>query len=346
MADKTKIEWAESTWNPVTGCTKVSPGCANCYIERTPPFRMEGRWFVKGAIPVRLHPDRLDVPLRWRKPRRVFVCSLADLFHEDVPDAFIDQVFATMALAPQHTFQCLTKRPERMRAYLTGKELPVYFHDGSLSPRPADRPTKVLWAAQQMCDDGAPYKEYLIGDDMDWPLPNVWLGVSVENQRMADERIPVLLDTPAAVRFLSCEPLLGPLDLRPWLERRVLHSPDLGGVGTNSYAPRIDWVIVGGESGPGSAKRKLVERCHCRTDGRWSCTGYREPRFWACEDCHGTGWRPKPKELEWVRGIRDQCVAAGTAFHLKQLGGPRPTSGGRLLDGREWNEMPGEKAKR
>ena len=144
MADKTKIEWAESTWNPVTGCTKVSPGCANCYIERTPPFRMEGRWFVKGAIPVRLHPDRLDVPLRWRKPRRVFVCSLADLFHEDVPDAFIDQVFATMALAPQHTFQCLTKRPERMRAYLTGKELPVHFYDGSLSPRPADPPTKVL----------------------------------------------------------------------------------------------------------------------------------------------------------------------------------------------------------
>ena len=229
MSEQSAIEWTDATWNPVTGCTKVSPGCANCYIERTPPFRMAGRRFVRGAIPVLLHPDRLDQPLRWRKPRRVFVNSMSDLFHEDVPDEFIDRAWQTMMLAQQHTFQILTKRPLRMRSYLAGLAADI-----ERWPLPVDAGAARISLVTLLISLAT------------WPLPNVWLGVSVENQRMADERIPVLLDTPAAVRFLSCEPLLGPLDLSPWLERRVLHSPDLGGVGTNSYAPRVSWVIVGG----------------------------------------------------------------------------------------------------
>src|SRR3972149_735218 len=151
VSEQSAIEWTDATWNPVTGCTKVSPGCANCYIERTPPFRMAGRRFVEGAIPVLLHPERLDQPLRWRKPRRGFVCSLADLFHEDVSNVYIEQVFLTMMTAQQHIFQVLTKRPERMREWLEHWWLNYY------------------------------------------PLPNVHLGVSVENQRMADGGIPELL---------------------------------------------------------------------------------------------------------------------------------------------------------
>lgn len=196
MSDKSAIEWTDATWNPTTGCTKVSPACANCYIERTPPFRVRGRKFVNGHIPVELHPDRLDTPLRRKKPTVYFVNSLSDLFHEDIPDAFIERVFATMAMARRHTFQVLTKRPDRMR---------------SLVP---------MFAAQHTAPDGS-----------GWPLPNVWLGVSVENQHFADERIPLLLQTPAAVRFLSCEPLLGPLKFK------IHHWP-------------IDWIIVGAESGP------------------------------------------------------------------------------------------------
>ena len=305
MSEQSAIEWTDATWNPVTGCTKVSPGCAHCYIERTPPFRMAGRRFVRGAIPVLLHPDRLDQPLRWRKPRRVFVCSLADLFHEDVPFAFIARIWRVMNTAREHTFQLLTKRPHRMLEFLRWLEA-------------------ANWERVAGAEEAGT-----------WPLPNVWLGVSVENQRMADERIPVLLDTPAAVRFLSCEPLLGPLDLSPWLERRVLHSPDLGGVGTNSYAPRVSWVIVGGESGPGSAERKLVERC---TWHRPADSGKHYGRV-PC-DCNGTGWRPKPQALEWVRSLRDQCVAAGVPFFFKQWAGPRPSSAGALIDGKEWRQMP------
>jgi len=169
------------------------------------------------------------------------------------------------------------------------------------------------------------------GIEQHWPLPNVWLGVSVENQRMADERIPVLLDTPAVVRFLSCEPLLGPLDLRKWLKPPVYSGDD----GTNSYQwPPLNWVIVGGESGPGSAERKLVERCVCLLPDRsWNKD--------ECTFCGRTGWRPKPQAIRWVRSLRDQAVAAGVAYHFKQWGGPKPTSGARLLDGRTWDEMPG-----
>jgi len=348
MSELSAIEWTDATWNPVTGCTKVSPGCAHCYIERTPPFRMAGRRFVKGAIPVLLHPDRLDAPLRWRKPRRVFVCSLADLFHDGVPDAFIDRVFATMALAPQHTFQVLTKRPERMRAYFA----PGQFRD-----------VRVVDVALEMKPDAN-----LNRSVPTWPLPNVWLGVSVENQRMADERIPVLLDTPAAVRFLSCEPLLGPLDLTLWMWALGETAPPLTAYVTRDMAidagdpslegqpdafqparedwqpippgyPRIDWVIVGGESGPGRAERKLVERC-AGPGWHWKGGPTLAGQGIYCKECAGTGWRPKPAALEWLRDIRDQCVAAGVPFFFKQFGGLRPPSAGRLLDGQEWSQLP------
>ncbi len=193
MAGKSKIEWTEATWNPVTGCSKVSPGCAHCYAETI------SRRFGHTSAPwtpdnagenVRLHPERLDQPLRWRRPRRVFVNSMSDLFHELVPDSFIAKVFDVMSEASRHEFQILTKRPERMAEWF----------------------------------DWTGLHERLP------PLPNVWLGVSVENQVWADQRIPFLVESPAAVRFLSCEPLLRPLDLTDYLED-------------------VDWVIVGGESG-------------------------------------------------------------------------------------------------
>ena len=251
-----KIEWTDATWNPVTGCTRVSPGCANCYIERTPPFRKTGRRFERigneSTTGVALHPDRLDQPLRWRRPRRVFVNSMSDLFHEDVPDSFIDQVFAIMALASTHTFQILTKRPERMWEY---------FQPPSTAVLAKSPDARVGRLAMELADAR--------GEDIDhpfwdawwaWPLPNVWLGVSVENQVWADQRIPLLVETPAAVRFLSIEPLLKPVDLGPWLTE----------MGPNDWPVKsreLQWVIIGGESGPKARAfnpdwvREIVYQC-------------------------------------------------------------------------------------
>ena len=239
MSDKTAIEWTDATWNPVTGCSKVSPGCANCYAETLALTRLAGKTGYPGlpwtpenaAANVMLRPDRLRLPLGWKAPRRVFVNSMSDLFHDLVPWEYIDQVFDVMERAPQHTFQVLTKRPERMRAI------------ARLVP------------------------------------PNVWLGTSIENNRWT-VRADYLRETPRATRFLSCEPLLGPLP-----------SLDL---------TDIDWVIVGGESGPGH----------------------------------------RPINPDWVRDLRDRSVAAGAAFFFKQWGGIRSKSGGRTLDGRTWDEYP------
>lgn len=359
----TAIEWTDATWNPVTGCTKVSPGCAFCYIDRTPPFRMENRRFMNGATDVRLHPDRLDMPLRWRKPRRIFVNSLSDVWHEDVPDEFIDRMFATMAICgaqrqtcgagtrcqhepestgcwqqgdgrelPVHTFQVLTKRPERMRAYLSDEDRFQRIVDVGNDPE-----WHIKWGEPEDMIDG-----------VGWPLPNVGLGVSVENQRMADERIPLLLETPAAVRFLSVEPLLGPVSLSPYLSepegKTILRSYYQGPGGSFQTPPTpvgparlIDWVIVGGESG-GPEYRRLVKRCsHSARPRHISSSVY-------CHQCNETGWLPKPAALSWVRSLRDQCVAAEVPFFMKQWGGPRPKSGGRLLDGVTWDEMPQRQA--
>jgi protein gp37 len=289
MSTVSAIEWTDATWNPTTGCTKVSPACANCYIERTPPFRVRGRKFVKGDIPIELHPDRLSTPLKRQKPTTYFVNSLSDLFHENIPNEFLDRVFAVMALTPQHRYQVLTKRPERMLAYLSQHDIGlrwlVRLNVGS--ERRQDK-----WAYQE-------------ADAVRWTregLPNVWLGVSVENQHFANERIPLLLKTPAAVRFLSCEPLLGPLTFRwaMWDSWNDVNGERRPNVNHLDGLRMLDWIIVGGESGP----------------------------------------NVRPTQPDWIRNVRDQCVEAGVAFFFKQWGGKTAKSGGRILDGRTWDEMP------
>jgi len=278
MSARTGIEWTEATWSPVTGCSKVSPGCAHCYAERM-AHRLAGRVGYDADEPFRvtLRPEKLGEPLRWKRPRRVFVCSMGDLFHEDVPDEFIAAVFGVMAEAHWHIFQVLTKRPARMAEWC---ELA------------AARRRTVTWSSRALLGDLS---------NGPWPLPNVWLGVTAEDQKRADERIPLLLQIPAAVRFVSLEPLLGPIDL----ERQFALIDSNG----EPYAPRCDpggasslgWVIVGGETGPGA--RSIVHP-------------------------------------GWVRDIRDQCQEAGVAFFFKNWGGVNKKRAGRILDGRTWDEMP------
>jgi protein gp37 len=227
---KTAIEWTDATWNPVTGCSKVSEGCRNCYAAALAPrLAAMGQkaytdlpWTKKNApMNVKLHPDRLAQPLRWAKPRRIFVNSMSDLFHELVPFEFVDQVFAVMALAPRHTFQILTKRPERMAEYAAAEDRAQRIGAHMTLDVILDGPVRRGVAGDEMAQwrrEGVP-----------WPLPNAWLGTSVEDQRVT-RRVDHLRRVSAAVRFLSCEPLIGPLNL------------DLDG---------IHWVIVGGESGRG-----------------------------------------------------------------------------------------------
>lgn len=253
MSDN-KIEWTNKTWNPVTGCTKISAGCKNCYAERMAK-RLAGRAGYPESpnqFKVTLHPDRLEQPLKWKKSRLIFVCSMSDLFHDDVPGSFIDKIFAVMAASKQHTFQILTKRPE----------------------------TLVQWYR---------WTDYFGGGDY---LPNVWLGTSVENQEQADKRIPELLKVPAKVHFLSCEPLLENIELE--LSGRNY------GINFDTWSARIDWVIVGGESGPGA----------------------------------------RPIDPEWVRSIKRQCEDSSVPFFFKQWGGANKKKKGRELDGRVWAEMP------
>jgi protein gp37 len=282
MSDRTGIGWTNATWNPVTGCSHVSPGCDHCYAETLSLLR---GWSTKpwtkqnAAVNVVLHPGRLDQPLRWRKPKMVFVNSMSDLFHERIPDAFIDQVFAIMGLASQHTFQILTKRPERMLAYMSGLQ----------QPEGLDR----LDAARLDTNLQFPFHDCAIsGWGSGWT--NVWLGVSIEDQRRADERIPRLLQTPAAVRFISAEPLLGPVDLDGYISDAPHGSHDLAIAESESgaylYGDGLDWVIVGGESGP----------------------GYR------------------PMELGWLRQLVEQCVAEAVPVFVKQDSRMKPGSKGRI----------------
>ncbi len=216
MSDKSGIEWTDATWNPTTGCVKVSAGCKFCYAKHKAWPRLAamstGVYTGRKFEDVQVHPERLDQPLRWTKPRMIFVNSMSDLFHEDIPDEFIKRVFSVMAMADQHIFQVLTKRPMRMRDFM---------REWAAAPHPGRAATSLNGRL--------------------FPLTNVWLGVSVENQETADERIPLLLETPAAVRWLSCEPLLGPIDL---FHRNLLN-----------------WVVVGGESGP---KARPMDEGWCR----------------------------------------------------------------------------------
>lgn len=234
MALGSSIEWTNSTWNPVTGCTKMSSGCMHCYAERM-AHRLQGTRLPQYAngFRVTLHPESLELPLRWKKPQTIFVDSMSDLFHEEVPDDFIISVFDVMRRAPWHTFQLLTKRSRRL----------------------LQLDTKLDWA------------------------PNVWMGVSVEDSRYKF-RIANLAATGAHVKFLSLEPLIG----------------DVGQL----HLENIDWVIAGGESGPGA----------------------------------------RPVDPTWVRSIRDQCTEASVPFFFKQWGGFHKKAAGRVLDGRTWDQLP------
>jgi protein gp37 len=241
MADKTGIEWTEATWNPITGCDRVSEGCDHCYAATlakrlkamgNPRYQRDGDSRTSGpGFGVTLHHDQIPLPLRWRHPRVVFVNSMSDLFHDAVPVEFIEDVFAVMAATPRHTFQILTKRPGRMASVLNRQSFLPRVH------------TK---ASQHL-------KEPFAASPRSGILANVWLGTSVENQKWANVRIPKLLDTPSYVRFLSCEPLLDALNLEPWISA-------FDGRG-------IHWVIVGGESGPGARPmnprwvRSLLRQC-------------------------------------------------------------------------------------
>jgi protein gp37 len=298
MADKSRIEWTEATWNPTTGCDRVSPGCDHCYAMTLAPrlkamgskrYQRDGDPRTSGpGFGLSLHSDTVSLPLRWTKPRRIFVNSMSDLFHDDVPPRFIAEVFSVMARTPQHTFQLLTKRHGRMRSLLSGD-----LYD--------------LMVRELTTIDGPP-------TGLTWPLPNVWLGVSVEDQKWAGIRIPALLDTPAAVRWLSMEPLLGPVDLTvvPGLDGQWGHAGRHHGSGAPD-CPRdlhhhhddrcrfpLDWVVVGGESGLAS----------------------------------------RPMQVDWARSLRDQCTSAGVPFFFKQWGGRTPKANGRELDGRTWDEYP------
>lgn len=218
MGDKTNIEWTDATWNPITGCSKVSAGCDHCYAEGI-AHRFAGTSAYPRGFDVTLRPERLEQPLRWTRPRRVFVNSMSDLFHKDVPSEYIARVFAVMALTPQHTYQVLTKRPGRIRSLLTS---------------PAFR--QAVWDAMRAhhrAEIARAPGPHPFPASLAWPLQNVWMGVSAEDQTWWDVRIPVLMDTPAVVHFVSAEPLLGPIRLH--LERGN---------------PVPEWVIVGGESGP------------------------------------------------------------------------------------------------
>ena len=234
MAANSKIEWTESTWNPITGCTKISSGCQNCYAERM-AYRLQamGQPNYKNGFKLTLHEEALEIPLHWKKPKMIFVNSMSDLFHKDVPFDFIQQVFEVMGNAYWHTFQVLTKRSERLK----------------------ETSSKLRWA------------------------DNIWMGVSIENDTNRD-RLGNLVACHSAVKFLSLEPLLGPL-----------YNLDL---------TKVDWVIAGGESGPGA---RIIKE-------------------------------------EWVTDIRNQCISANVPFFFKQWGGVRKKKNGRLLEGFVWNQIP------
>lgn len=326
MSDKTGIEWTDATWNPVTGCTKVSPGCDNCYAETfSERFRGTPGHYFEGGFDIQLRPDKLDQPLRWKKPRRIFVNSMSDLFHKDVPDEYIAKVFAVMALAHDHTFQVLTKRHGRMHALLSSPSFP-------------DR-------VAEQCDALMPE-----GYSFAWPLPNVWLGVSTEDQKWADIRIPALLDTPAAVRFISAEPLLGPIDLRNANGINAIEPDWVGGptAGTGCPHPLLDWVIVGGESGRNARPmhpdwaRSLRDQCSeaqvpflFKQWGEWAHVDRRDARegdVWVIgEGMQSVPWRPDTEGAEAHRWgpHRDEI--------MRRVG---KKAAGRELDGRTWDEFP------
>lgn len=294
MSVKTKIEWTDAVWNPVSGCSKVSHGCKNCYAERLwPRLSAPGQPYAGRAFTdVRCHPERLSDPLRWRKPRRVFVNSMSDLFHEDVSNIFLSSVFNTMACAHVHTFQILTKRPARMREWF--ETIRRYEHrDGSIFHLDQD--------------------DLIVGLDH-WPLPNVWLGVSVEDQSTADERIPLLLQTPAATRFISAEPLLAQINIERWLPAKII------GVPGEQTIDGLDWVICGGESGPRARPMQAAWAQSLRDQ----CQAAGVPFFFK-------QWG------EWLPAMQNSATEMNASDDPIRIG---KKSAGRRLDGRTWDEFP------
>ncbi len=293
MADKTGISWTEATWNPVTGCSKVSEGCRNCYAERVWPrlAASPGRYFGRTFTDIRIHEEVLLQPLRWKRPRRIFVNSMSDLFHPDVPDTFIAQVFAVMAIARGHTFQILTKRPERLLAFLSRR--------GYRDPLTGDVEDDEGWgpgsyaswmvrdALESLPDEREEFYELTLpesawdlpGDPVSFhfPLDNVWFGVSVEDQKTADERIPILLQVPAARRWVSVEPMIGPVNFEE--VPAGMFGPLRPHRGAGPETPKLDWIVCGGESGT-----------HARPMGH-----------------------------DWARSLWNQCREAGVPFFMKQL---------------------------
>lgn len=297
MSDNSSIEWTDATWNPITGCSLVSEGCRHCYAatlaagrlrhhpSRAGLARRNAAGEAKFTGEVRFNEEWLDQPIRWRRPRRIFVCAHGDLFHEAVPDEWIDRVFAVMALAPHHVFQVLTKRPERAREYIATAHRRVMelVCDRVIEENTPREMVPVVLVADPPSTYLAPAGPQI--HLWRWPLPNVWLGTSVEDQAAADARIPHLLEAPAAVRFISCEPLLGPLDLTSicFSDERGRREQwnalyDYEGDGSGPE-PILDWVIVGGESGPGA----------------------------------------RDMDPDWARSLRDQCAAADVSFFMKQM---------------------------
>lgn len=337
MSDNTSIEWTDATWQPITGCAIVSPGCTNCYAMKLAGTRLRNLPSRKGLTvqtkagpvwngKVRLNEEWLTQPLTWRRPRKIFVCAHGDLFAEGVPDEWIDRVFAVMALCPQHTFQVLTKRPARMREWFEELWQPTpaqRIECPGLPPfdMPAqaegdDRHERVYQAAGEFLDLDTVSDRFWNPDGSrkwpGWPLPNVWLGVSAEDQRRADERVPDLLATPAAVRFVSAEPLLGPIDFT---------RLDLGIKRTQGYGDRrIEWDALSGweRQYPADSVRGDDRQQHCAGSGpdrrlSWIIVGGES----------GSGARPM--HPDWARQIRDACAAAGVAYLFKQWGAWAPT---------------------
>lgn len=312
MSVNSKIEWTDATWNCLRGCTPVSRGCENCYAARV-AYRLGGELTTGYPMPyhgltrltsdgpkwngtIKLVPEKLDEPLSWKKPRMIFVNSMSDLFHEEVPAEFIAAVFGVMALCPQHKFQILTKRPSRMRDFMR-----------SWLGAPGENPVldRCLPALQRALVFPVPTCS---ANTQEWPLPNVWLGTSVEDQKTAETRLPPLYQTPAAYRWISAEPLLGHIDLKlneqecaqcrgagriygpDWEAKNARTCPACNGTKIETGFPKLAWVVAGGESG---------------TDAR-------------------------PMHPDWVRALRDQCNHSGVAFLFKQWGEWKPLDPGQL----------------
>lgn len=322
MSDKTNIEWSEATWNPITGCSVVSAGCKHCYAMKLAGTRLKHHPSRKGLTrdtkagpvwtgEVRFNEQWLTQPLKWTRPRKIFVCAHGDLFAEGVPDEWIDRVFAVMATSRTHTFQVLTKRPERMRDYLAR-----FKPDGQgwITPNGGD-------GYQSLCP---------LGPER-WPLPNVWLGVSVEDQKTADQRIPHLLATLSAIRWISYEPALGPVDFRRWMFDWGCESCGYGGEATLDHCPNCGWV--GDAPGEiGEAKCPECKELLSDYDACPECQATEETGFGPTLSGYTLGYinwivaggesgkHARPAHPDWFRSTRDQCAAAGIPFLFKQWG--------------------------